>query len=41
MRLTSRHIQNVIEIGARFDMYLDKLNGGLTQNQIAQDEGKL
>ena len=37
--LTYSHLKDVIEVAGRFDKYLDKLNGGFTQDQIAQDEG--
>ena len=33
------HLKDVIEVASRFDKYLDKLNGGLTQDELAQDEG--
>ena len=37
--LTYAHLKDVIEISGRFDLYLDKLNGGYTQDQLAEDEG--
>jgi ATPase family associated with various cellular activities (AAA) len=37
--LTYSHLKDVIEISGRFDLYLDKLNGGYTQDQLAEDEG--
>ena len=33
------HLRDVIEISGRFDQYLDRLNGGSTQDQLAEDEG--
>jgi SpoVK/Ycf46/Vps4 family AAA+-type ATPase len=33
------HLKDVIEISGRFDKYLDKLNHGFTQDQLAEDEG--
>lgn len=37
--LTYEHLKDIIEISGRFDLYLDKLNGGYTQDQLAEDEG--
>jgi hypothetical protein len=37
--LTYGHLKDVIEISGRFDLYLDKLHGGYTQDQLAEDEG--
>ncbi|KAI4134159.1 MAG: hypothetical protein LQ347_001757 [Umbilicaria vellea] len=37
--LTYEHLKDIIEISGRFDIYLDKLNGGYTQDQLAEDEG--
>lgn len=37
--LTYEHLRNVIEVSGRFDKYLDRLNGGFTQDELAQDEG--
>lgn len=37
--LTYTHLKDVIEVSGRFDKYLDKLNGGYTQDELAQDEG--
>jgi hypothetical protein len=37
--LTYSHLKDVIEISGRFDLYLDKLHGGYTQDQLAEDEG--
>lgn len=33
------HLRDVIEISGRFDTYLDKLRGGYTYDQAAEDEG--
>ncbi|KAI9704067.1 MAG: hypothetical protein M1820_005689 [Bogoriella megaspora] len=38
--LTYEHLKDVIEVSGRFDKYLDKLNGGLTQDELAEDEGR-
>lgn len=32
-------LKDVIEIAGRFDKYIDQLNGGYTQDQLAEDEG--
>ncbi len=37
--LTYAHLKDVIEVSGRFDKYLNKLNEGFTQDQIAQNEG--
>ena len=37
--LTYEHLRDVIEVSGRFDKYLDRLNGGFTQDQLAEDEG--
>lgn len=37
--LTYGHMKDVIEVSGRFDKYLDKLHDGLSQDQIAEDEG--
>ena len=37
--LTYELSSGVIELSGRFDQYLDRLNGGFTQDQLAQDEG--
>ena len=37
--LTYKHLSDVIEVSGRFDKYLDRLNGGFTQDQLAEDEG--
>ena len=37
--LTYKHLSDVIEVSGRFDKYLDQLNGGFTQDQLAEDEG--
>ena len=37
--LTCEHLKDVINISSRFDKYLDKLNGGYTHDQLAEDEG--
>ena len=38
-KVAYKHLEYVIEVSGRFDKYLDKLNGGFTQNQLARDEG--
>ena len=38
-KLTYKHLSDVIEVSGRFDKYLDRLNGGFTQDQLAEDEG--
>lgn len=37
--LTNVHLKDVIEVSGRFDKYLDQLNGGFTQDQVAEGEG--
>ncbi|KAI0534775.1 hypothetical protein GGR58DRAFT_43234 [Xylaria digitata] len=37
--LTYAKLKDVIEVAGRFDKYLDKLHRGLTQDQLAEDEG--
>lgn len=37
--LTYKHLSDVIEVSGRFEKYLDRLNGGFTQDQLAEDEG--
>ena len=37
--LTFEHLKDVIEVSGRFDKYLDKLNGGFTGDQLAEEEG--
>lgn len=37
--LTYQHIKEVIRVSGRFDDYLDKLHGGFSADQIAQDDG--
>lgn len=32
-------LKDVIEIAGQFDKYIDQLNGGYTQDQLAEDEG--
>ncbi|KAK7714996.1 hypothetical protein SLS64_003692 [Diaporthe eres] len=32
-------LKKVISVSGRFDKYLDKLHGGLTEDQVAEDEG--
>ena len=32
-------MQDIIETAGRFDVYIQKLNGGYTQDQLAEDEG--
>lgn len=33
------HLKEVIEVSGRFDVYLNKLHGGLPQDQLVDDEG--
>ena len=37
--LNYKHLSDVIEVSGRFDKYLDQLHEGLTQDQLAEDEG--
>ena len=37
--LTYKHLSDVIEVLGRFDKYIDRLNGGYTQDQLPEDEG--
>ncbi|CAI7619099.1 unnamed protein product [Penicillium pancosmium] len=37
--LTYKHLKEVIRVSGRFDDYLDKLNGGFSPDEIAQDDG--
>ncbi|KEF52040.1 uncharacterized protein A1O9_12030 [Exophiala aquamarina CBS 119918] len=37
-KLTYKHLEYVIEVSGRFDKYLDKLNGGMTQNELARED---
>lgn len=37
--LTYAHLKDVVEVSGRFDKYLNKLHGGFTQDQLAEDEG--
>lgn len=37
--LTYEHLRVVIDVSGRFDKYLDKLNGGFTQDELAEDDG--
>jgi Cdc6-like AAA superfamily ATPase len=37
-KLNYKHLEYVIEVSGRFDKYLDKLNGGLTQNELARED---
>ena len=37
--LTYKHLSDVIEVSGRFDTYIDQLNGGYTQDQLAEEEG--
>lgn len=37
--LTYEHFKDAIEVSARFNTYLDKLNEGQSADEIAQDEG--
>lgn len=37
--LTYEHLRDVIDVSGRFDKYLDKLNGGFTQDELAEDDG--
>ncbi|KAK1768244.1 hypothetical protein QBC33DRAFT_50082 [Phialemonium atrogriseum] len=37
--LTYAHLKDVIEVSGLFDKYLNKLHGGFTQDQLAEDEG--
>lgn len=37
--LSYDHLKDIIEISGRFDKYLDKLNDGYSQDQLAQNEG--
>lgn len=37
--LTYTYLKEVIEVSGRFDKYLNQLHGGLTEDQLAEDEG--
>lgn len=37
-KLTYKHLEYVIEVSGRFEKYLDKLNGGMTQNELARED---
>lgn len=37
--LTYSYLKDVIEVSGRFDGYLDKLHGGFSNDEIAQDDG--
>jgi hypothetical protein len=39
MKLDYNCLKDVIEISGKFDTYLTKLRGGMTYDQIAEDEG--
>jgi hypothetical protein len=39
MKLDYKCLKDVIEISGKFDTYLTKLRGGMTYDQIAEDEG--
>lgn len=39
MTLKYENLKDVIEIAGRFDKYINKLNGGYTQDQLAEDDG--
>lgn len=32
-------LQGIVEIAGRFDMYIEKLNGGCSQDQLAGEDG--
>lgn len=32
-------LQEIVEIAGRVDTYIEKLNGGYSQDQLAEDEG--
>jgi hypothetical protein len=32
-------MEEIIETSGKFDRYIEKLNGGMTQDELAQDEG--
>ncbi|ERF77115.1 hypothetical protein EPUS_07656 [Endocarpon pusillum Z07020] len=38
-KMTYGHLKDVIEVASRFDKYLDQLHGGLSADQLAEDEG--
>lgn len=38
-RLTYEVMKDIIETSGRFDVYIEKLNGGYSQDQLAEDEG--
>lgn len=38
-KMTYEHLKDVIEVASRFDKYIDKLNGGFSADQLAEDEG--
>ncbi|KAF7506315.1 hypothetical protein GJ744_011888 [Endocarpon pusillum] len=38
-KMTYEHLKDVIEVASRFDKYLDKLHGGFSADQLAEDEG--
>ena len=37
--LTYKHLKDVIDVSGRFDKYIDELNGGCTQDELAEGEG--
>ncbi|KAI1411714.1 hypothetical protein F5Y13DRAFT_200698 [Hypoxylon sp. FL1857] len=37
--LTYAHLKDVIEVSGRFDKYLNKLHGGLSSDELAEDDG--
>ena len=37
--LTYEHLSDVIEVSGRFEKYIDRLHGGFTQDQLAEDDG--
>lgn len=39
MKMTYEHLKDVIEVAGRFDKYLDKLHGGFSADELAEDEG--
>lgn len=37
--LTYKYLKEVIDVAGLFDQYLEKIHGGLTQDQLAEEEG--
>lgn len=37
--MTYKHLRDVIEVSGRFDKYLNKVRGGVSEDQLAEDEG--